>query len=122
MSNILIVVEIQNGKIREASFELVTLARKLAEANGRGVKSLVVGSGVADIASDFAAKGGGETLVADDAALAIRSPIGRSEKLEHQPLLALERIERPHLAVRIGQFKAWNLDSDRNSRVEFRLG
>ena len=70
MSNILIVAEIQNGRIREASFELVTLARKLAEANGRGVKSLVVGSGVADIASDFAAKGGGETLVADDAALA----------------------------------------------------
>ena len=70
MSNILIVTEIQNGKIREASFELVTLARKLAEASGRGVKSLVVGSGVADTAADFAAKGGDETLVADDTALA----------------------------------------------------
>jgi len=70
MGNILVVAEIQNGKIREASFELVTLARKLAEASGRGVKSLVIGSGVAELAKAFAAKGGGETLVADDAALA----------------------------------------------------
>ena len=70
MSSILVVTEIQRGKVREASFELVTLARKLAEASGREVKSLVVGNGVADTASDFAAKGGGETFVADDAALA----------------------------------------------------
>ena len=70
MGNILIVTEIQGGKIREASFELVTLARKLAGAGGREIKSLVVGSGVADLASEFASKGGGETLVADDDALA----------------------------------------------------
>jgi electron transfer flavoprotein alpha subunit len=66
MGNILIVTEIQNGAIRECSYELVTLAQGL----GGTVKSLVIGSGVGDLASDFASKGGGETFVADDAGLA----------------------------------------------------
>jgi electron transfer flavoprotein alpha subunit len=65
MGSILIVTELQNGSIREASYELASLARKLGEASGREVKSLVIGSGVADAASEFASKGGGETLVAD---------------------------------------------------------
>ena len=62
MSNILVVTEIGNGSIRECSFELLTLAQSL----GGTVKSLVIGSGVGDLASDFASKGGGETFVADD--------------------------------------------------------
>ncbi len=66
MSNILIVAETQNGAIRECSYELVTLAQSL----GGTVKSLVIGSGVGDLASQFAGKGGGETFVADDAAFA----------------------------------------------------
>ena len=70
MGNILIVTEIQNGKIREASYELATLAAGLSSAGGREVKSLVIGSGVGDEATAFAAKGGGEVFVADDAALA----------------------------------------------------
>ena len=71
MGNILIVAELTgDGSIREASYELVTFARKLAEASGRGVNSVVIGSGVGDAASTFAGKGGGETLVVDDAALA----------------------------------------------------
>jgi electron transfer flavoprotein alpha subunit len=70
MGSILIVTEIQNGSIREASYELVSIARKLAEASGREVKSLVIGSGVADLASEFAAKGGGETYLADAEGLA----------------------------------------------------
>jgi len=65
MGSILIVTEIQNGSIREASYELVSIARKVAEASDREIKSLVIGSGVADLASEFAAKGGGETYVAD---------------------------------------------------------
>ena len=48
MGSILIVTEIQNGAIREASFELASVARALSEANGKPVKSLVVGSGVGE--------------------------------------------------------------------------
>jgi electron transfer flavoprotein alpha subunit len=71
MGNILIVAELTTGgAVREASYELVAIARKLAEATGRGVKSLVIGSGVGDVASEFASKGGGDTLVADDPSLA----------------------------------------------------
>jgi electron transfer flavoprotein alpha subunit len=70
MGNILVVSEIQKGKIREASFELLTLAHAVAGQSNRGVKSLVIGSGVGDLASDFAGKGGGETFVVDDDAAA----------------------------------------------------
>ena len=60
MSNILIVTEIQNGKIREASYELVTAAQKL----GGSIKSLVVGQGAESHADEFAKKGGGDVLLA----------------------------------------------------------
>ena len=51
MSTILVVAEIQNGKIREASYELAALAQKV----GGEVTSLVIGSGVAADAEAFAA-------------------------------------------------------------------
>jgi len=65
MGNILIVAEIQNGKIREASFELVSFAQKLASAGGHEVASLVAGSGVAAHAEEFSKKGGGKVYAAD---------------------------------------------------------
>lgn len=70
MGSILVVAEIQKGKLREASLELVAFARKIGEATGREVKSLVVGQGVSGIAEELSKKGGGEVFVADDAALA----------------------------------------------------
>jgi electron transfer flavoprotein alpha subunit len=71
MGNILIVAELgSNGAIRESSYELVSIARKLADATGQGTRGLVIGSGVGDAAATFASKGAGETLVVDDAALA----------------------------------------------------
>jgi electron transfer flavoprotein alpha subunit len=70
MGSILLVAEIQKGKLREASLELVAFARRIGEATGREVKSLVVGQGVSGIAEELAKKGGGEVFVADDAALA----------------------------------------------------
>jgi electron transfer flavoprotein alpha subunit len=70
MGSILLVAEIQKGKLREASLELVSFARKIGEATGREVKSLVVGQGVSGIAEELAKKGGGEVYLADDVALA----------------------------------------------------
>jgi len=69
MGSILIVAEIQKGKIREASFELAAFAQKLAAA-GHEVKSLVLGQGVKEQAEAFAKKGGGEVFVAEADALA----------------------------------------------------
>jgi len=65
MGSILIVTEIQNGKIREASFELASLAQKMAEASGREVKSLVCGKGIDALAEEFAKKGGGQVYAAN---------------------------------------------------------
>lgn len=70
MGNILIVTEIQKGKIREASFELAAFAQQLAGAGARQVKSLVIGQGAGALAEDFAKKGGGEVLCADHELLA----------------------------------------------------
>ena len=66
MGTILVVAEISGGAIREASYELLSVAHGL----GGEVKGLVIGSGVGDLASEFSSKGAGETLVVDDADLA----------------------------------------------------
>lgn len=67
MSTILIVTEIQNGALRESSYELAAIADKI---DGATVKSLVLGSGVEALAQEFASKGGGDTYLADHEALA----------------------------------------------------
>jgi electron transfer flavoprotein alpha subunit len=70
MGTILVVAEIQKGRVREASLELVAVARRVAEAQGGQVKSVVIGSGIGDAAAGLAAKGGGEVFAADHAELA----------------------------------------------------
>jgi electron transfer flavoprotein alpha subunit len=66
MGTTLVVAEIQKGAIREASYELVAMARGISD----DVNGLVIGSGVGDLASEFASKGAGKTYVVDDAAAA----------------------------------------------------
>ena len=70
MGTILIVAEIQGGKIREASFELANIAQTLAKAGSHQVKSLVAGKGAAALAEEFAKKGGGDVYLADHESLA----------------------------------------------------
>ena len=70
MGSILLVAEIQKGKLREASLELVSFARKIGQATGREVKSLVIGKGVSGVAEELAKSGGGEVFVADGDAFA----------------------------------------------------
>ena len=65
MAKILIVAEVQDDGLREATLELVTLARSV----GGDVSSLVIGSGVAGSAEELSKKGGGKVLLADDASL-----------------------------------------------------
>ena len=69
MGTILVVAEIQGGRIREASYELASIAQKLA-AGGHQVKSLVAGKGIAALAEDFAKKGGGDVYAVESDALA----------------------------------------------------
>ena len=66
MGGILIVAEVQNGRIREASYELASFARKLSG----DVHSLVAGKDIGGLAEEFAKKGGGIVHAADHELLA----------------------------------------------------
>jgi electron transfer flavoprotein alpha subunit len=68
MGSILIVAEIQKDAIRDATYELVSIAQKIA--GGREIKSLVLGSGIAGQAEALAKRGGGEVLMAEGEPLA----------------------------------------------------
>jgi electron transfer flavoprotein alpha subunit len=70
MASILVVAEVQNGKVRESSYELVSFARRIAKAQGAEVRSLVAGKGAQAAAEELAKKGGGEVYLADHELLA----------------------------------------------------
>ena len=74
MGTILVVAEISKGAIREASYELVAIARSLAEGGGHEVNGLVIGSGVGELAKGFASKGAGKTYVVDSPVAANFNP------------------------------------------------
>ncbi len=65
MGSILIVAEIQKGAIREATYELVSFARRVAEATDREVKSVVAGKGIGTQAEELSKRGGGEVFAID---------------------------------------------------------
>lgn len=71
MSTILTFAEQRGGKLRRPSLEAVSEARRLAEAlGGTRVAAVLVGSGVAGLASELAAHGADVVHVFDDASLA----------------------------------------------------
>ena len=70
MASILVVAEIHNGKIRESTFELLTFARRIGQAQGWEVRSLVAGKGVQAAAEELARQGGGEVYFAEHDLLA----------------------------------------------------
>ena len=65
MSNILVVAEVKGSDPKKVSFELLTLAGKLAADLGGSVSALVIGSGVASAAEKLAAYGAAKVYVAD---------------------------------------------------------
>lgn len=70
MGSILVVAEIQGGRIREASYELAAFAQKVASASGRSVASLVMGASVGALAEELSKRGGGKVYAAENPALA----------------------------------------------------
>jgi len=65
----LVFIEQRDGKIRNASLEALTLARKLG---GGPAAAVIAGSGVTALAKDLGAYGAGTVYVAD------RAEIGRA--------------------------------------------
>ncbi len=70
MAVILTFAEARDGKLRRASLETVSEARRLAGALGATVETVVVGAGSEALAGELAAYGADRVRVFDDAALA----------------------------------------------------
>jgi electron transfer flavoprotein alpha subunit len=70
MPVILTFAEQRNGKLRRASLEVVSEARRLAGPLGASVATVLVGSGVSALTSELAAHGADRVHVFDDPALA----------------------------------------------------
>ena len=112
MDNVIVYCEIEDGKIADVSFELLTKARSLAQAFGCRVEALVIGSGIAGVAREVAQYGASRVYVADDA------------RLQHYLTLPYERIvcdvfrrERPRVAL----FGATTVGRDLAPRVSSKL-
>ena len=112
MDNVIVYCEIEDGKIADVSFELLTKARSLAKAFGCCVEALVIGSGIAGAAREVAQYGASRVYVADDV------------RLQHYLTLPYERIvcdvfrrERPRVAL----FGATTVGRDLAPRVSSKL-
>ncbi len=70
MSCILVIADHDGGKLKEASLELVSLAKRLGVASGLSVVGAVLGADPAAIATDFAERGGLTVLAVADPLLA----------------------------------------------------
>ncbi len=70
MATLLTLAEVRDGKVRRASLEAVSEARRLAGPLGASVQSVLIGHGVAALAAGVASYGADRVHVFDDAALA----------------------------------------------------
>jgi electron transfer flavoprotein alpha subunit len=70
-TNVLVFVEQRGGKVLPASYQLMTVAGQLAQATGGQVQAVIVGQGVAGLASQVASYGAKKIYLVDDAELAL---------------------------------------------------
>ncbi len=70
-TNILVFVEQRGSKILPASYQLFTVAAKLAEGSGGQVQAVIVGHGIAGLADTVASYGAKKVLIVDDPELAM---------------------------------------------------
>ncbi len=115
MAKVLTFAEQREGKLRRASFEAVSEARRVAEALGGGstVETVLIGSGVAPLAAELASYGADRVHVFDAPDLAtyatevwarLLAQIVAAEKpsVVLLPFTALGRDLAPRVAARVG--------------------
>lgn len=76
MSNVLIVAEHLNQSLKKSSLHALEAAKQLAARSGGKIYGLVLGSGVGEVANEFARHGVAEVLVADD--VSIQNPLAET--------------------------------------------
>lgn len=79
MAKVWVLAETRDGALKKATFELLTVARALAEDGG--VTAVLAGHGVAPLAAELGARGADAVLVLDDERLAQYSPDGLAKAL-----------------------------------------
>lgn len=72
--NILVFAEQRDGQLKSYALEAISEGRRLADAAGGSLAVSLIGSGIADLASQAGAHGADDVFVADDAALATYAP------------------------------------------------
>jgi electron transfer flavoprotein alpha subunit len=93
----LVIAEQENGAVRDATWELIGLAHRLAgEAGGEasGVRALVLGHGIDQAAAEIARRGASEVIQADGEALAQYTCDGYDRAIE-----AVVQAEAPDLVL-----------------------
>ncbi len=113
MSTILTFAEQRDGKLRRASLEVVSEARRLAGALGATVTAVLVGPGSESLSGELAAYGADRVLVFDDAALAAYATEPYARALAQAiaeakpsvvlvPFTAMGKDLAPRVAARVG--------------------
>lgn len=69
MDNVIVYCEVEEGRIADVSFELLTKARDLARGFGCSVEAVAIGHGIGEEVKKVAAYGATRVYVADDARL-----------------------------------------------------
>lgn len=110
---ILTFAEVRDGKLRRASLEALSEARRLAGADGGAVAAVVVGSGVALLSAELGMHGADKVHVFDDPGLAAYSTEAYARAVVHViqalkpsvvliPFTALGKDLAPRVAARVG--------------------
>ena len=113
MAKVLTFAEQRDGKLRRASLETVSEARRLADALGAAVTAVVIGPSGEPLAADLAAYGADRVVVFDDAAFAAYATESYARALAQAvadegpsivlvPFTALGKDLAPRLAARLG--------------------
>jgi electron transfer flavoprotein alpha subunit len=113
MATILTFAEQRDGKLRRASLEVVSEARRLAGALGATVTAVAIGPGSEGLASELAAYGADRVLVFDDAAFAAYATEAHARALAQAiadarpavvlvPFTAMGKDLAPRVAAKVG--------------------
>ena len=113
MATIVTFAEVRDGALRRASLEAVSEARRLADASGASVQSVLIGSGVSALAAELGSHGADRVHVFDDPGLAAYATEGWARALAGviarekpmavlMPFTALGKDLAPRVAARVG--------------------
>lgn len=93
-ANVWVVAEVLSGKVQPVTHELIGAARRLADARGSEVWTVLLGSGVANQAATLYAYGADKVIVTDDSRLA-----GFTDEIEARLLIRLIRRYKPEVVI-----------------------